>query len=52
MGSNSSTPSDAMSYTSRSQNLSFILDATVLKLPWTFPGGLPKIKFTIASLAI
>jgi hypothetical protein len=34
------------------QNLSFILEATVLKFPYTFPGGLPRIKLTIASLAI
>jgi hypothetical protein len=33
------------------QNLSFILAPTVLKFPYTLPGGLPRIKLTTASLA-
>jgi hypothetical protein len=36
----------------RPQNLSFILPATVLRFPYTFPGGAPKISDTIASLAM
>jgi hypothetical protein len=36
----------------QSQNLSFIRDATVLKFPYTFPGGLPRISDTTDSLAM
>jgi hypothetical protein len=36
----------------RPQNLSFILLATVLKFPYTLPGGAPSIRLTTASLAI
>lgn len=33
------------------QNRSFIRDATVLKLPYTLPGGLPRMRLQTASLA-
>ena len=45
-------PRPTRSQTRHHQNLSFILDATVLKLPYTFPGGLPRIKLTTASRAM
>jgi hypothetical protein len=42
----------AFNIRTQSQNLSFILLATVLKFPYTLPGGAPSIRLTTASLAI
>ncbi len=34
------------------QNRSFMREATVLRLPYTFPGGLPRMSEQTAALAI
>ena len=34
------------------QNLSFALDATEARFPYTFEGGLPRIRLQTARLAI